>query len=139
MATQTPPGAEDTLHSRPRWAQPIRVARGYLAGRRLFYNSEYSSKWRAIGSRCERRLLVSANWEREVEGRPLPDLTLNPDAAPVSLDQALGDEEAEPQTFCPFARALCPKVPLEQAGKLVRRNAPAVVQHRGDDLAICAA
>ena len=78
--------------------------------------------------------LLSLSGEREVEGRALAGLGLDPDAPAVALDDLLADRQADAG-----ARVLVPAVQAleddEDALEVLRVDADAVVAHREDPLA----
>src|ERR1700691_2480214 len=75
-----------------------------------------------------RSFVSCAAWKREIEGRPLSQLRLDPDAATIALDHALTDRKTNAGT-----RNRAPVKPLKHAENLqmiFRFDSNAVVGHR---------
>ena len=73
------------------------------------------------------RLLRRVRRNRETEGAPDADPTLCPDPTAVAFDDALGDEEPQPDAAGPVRLAL--PVPIEEVGHLICRYSRTVVGH----------
>ena len=71
---------------------------------------------------------------REKESTPFAHCTFDPDATPVSLDDAFGDRKSEPGAQTPGLG--CLPEPVKDMGYVLGRDAGARIRHSEDDLMI---
>ena len=79
-----------------------------------------------LGCRC------SGN--REEKGTPVPRCALDPDASPVSLDDAFGDGKSEPSALTPGSAGL--PEPVKDTGQVLRRDSTPRICNPEEDLVI---
>src|SRR5262245_62852837 len=73
------------------------------------------------------------HWDREREGRPLPDLALDPDPPPVQLDELPAERQPQPSTLGLLVRSADLPEFLEDRLLVLGRNPDPRIGHRDLD------
>src|SRR5262249_43048898 len=82
-------------------------------------------------SRSELRLQFGGtHWDREREGRPLPDLALDPDPPPVQLDELPAEGQPQPSALGLLVRSADLAELFEGRFLVLGRNADPSILHR---------